>query len=286
VAPCSITAIGTSNLSACNDNGTPANSADDFFTADVTVTFANAPATGTLDLTGDGMASVSVAGLTSPHTFTLVQMTADGGAIDLTATFSDDLPCTFNEPNAGTAPVACSFPDADLATVKTLSSGNATPAEGDTVTFLITVTNNGPADATNVSLDDTLPVGLTATVNNGTVSLGSYTAPTWTIPSLLNGASAALTLEGTVNIGQDGNTITNTTTSAMGDQNDPSSAGDDLTESVMVSGCLDTDGDGTCDSVDPDPNDPCVDDGTVGDENPANPIWAAADCDGDGTPNG
>jgi len=32
---------------------------------------------------------------------------------------------------------------ADLVTVKTLVSGDATPAEGDTVTYEITVTNNG-----------------------------------------------------------------------------------------------------------------------------------------------
>ncbi|MCW5521237.1 hypothetical protein J1N09_15450, partial [Aureitalea sp. L0-47] len=122
----------TSNLSACNDNGTPANSADDFFTADVTVTFANAPATGTLDLTGDGTASVSVVGLTSPHTFTLVQMTADGGAIDLTATFSDDAPCTFNETNAGTAPASCSVAPCSITAIGTSNlsacNDNGTPA--------------------------------------------------------------------------------------------------------------------------------------------------------------
>ena len=46
---------------------------------------------------------------------------------------------------------------ADLVTIKTLASGDATPAEGDTVTFQIEVTNNGAAQATNVSLIDELP---------------------------------------------------------------------------------------------------------------------------------
>ena len=41
---------------------------------------------------------------------------------------------------------------ADLVTVKTLVSGDDTPAEGDTVTFEITVTNDGGDVATNVSL--------------------------------------------------------------------------------------------------------------------------------------
>ncbi len=104
---CDITSIGTSNLSACNDNGTPTDGSDDFFTADVTVTFVNSPATGMLNLTGDGTASVSVSGLVSPHTFVGVTLPSDGGTIDLTATFSAEGACTLTEPNAGTAPDPC-----------------------------------------------------------------------------------------------------------------------------------------------------------------------------------
>ena len=37
--------------------------------------------------------------------------------------------------------------NADLVTVKTLASGNATPLEGEVVTFEIEVTNNGTAQA-------------------------------------------------------------------------------------------------------------------------------------------
>jgi hypothetical protein len=46
----------------------------------------------------------------------------------------------------------------------------------------------------------------------------------------------------------------------------------------------DTDGDGTDDDMDDDPLDPCVD-FTAGNEDPTNPIWANADCDGDGVIN-
>jgi uncharacterized repeat protein (TIGR01451 family) len=123
---------------------------------------------------------------------------------------------------------------ANLVTVKTLASSDSTPAEGDTVTFDITVTNDGPNDATNVSLTDLLPAGLTATAANGGITQGSYDSATglWTIGSLANGATATLTLEGTVDVGSGGATITNVTTAAMGDQPDPSTVGDDLTESV------------------------------------------------------
>ena len=130
---------------------------------------------------------------------------------------------------------------ADLVTVKTLASGDATPDEGDTVTFLITVTNNGAAQATNVALTDLLPTELTATGGNGAISQGSYNATTglWTVGTLNTGAAATLTLEGTVNAGAGGSTVTNVTTAATGDQPDPSTVGDDLTESVVVNNAAD-----------------------------------------------
>ena len=126
--------------------------------------------------------------------------------------------------------------NADLVTVKTLASGNPTPLEGEVVTFEIEVTNNGVAQATNVSLTDLLPAGLTPTALNGGVTQGSYDPATglFTIGTLNIGDTAILTLEGTVNVGEGGNTITNITTAASGDQPDPSTVGDDLDESVVV----------------------------------------------------
>lgn len=126
-AACSITAIATANLSACNNNGTPNNAADDTFTADVSVTFSNPPASGNLVLSGDGSATVPVAGLASPHTFMGVSMSADGSAIDLTATFDMAMPaCTFQNANAGTAPAACSMPAAPTIS-QTDSNGDGNP---------------------------------------------------------------------------------------------------------------------------------------------------------------
>ena len=129
--------------------------------------------------------------------------------------------------------------DADLVTIKSLASGDNTPVEGDTVVFEIEVTNNGSAQATGVSLTDTLPAGITFVSNS--VTQGSYDANTglFTIGILAAGDSAVLTLTGTVDVGQGGNTLTNITTAATGDQPDPSSAGDDLEESVFIGGVAD-----------------------------------------------
>ena len=104
---CAISAIDTANISPCDDNGTPGDGSDDFFTADVTVTFVNSPTTGSLNLTGDGTATVSVSGLTSPHTFVGVTFPSDGGPINLTATFSAEGACTLTDTNTGTAPAPC-----------------------------------------------------------------------------------------------------------------------------------------------------------------------------------
>lgn len=125
----------------------------------------------------------------------------------------------------------------DLVTTKELASGDTTPVAGDTVTFTISVTNNGAADATGVSLTDLLPAGLSATAINGTVSAGSYDAGTglWSIGTLPDGATATLTIEGTVDSGQGGQTITNAIADpATGNETDPTTTGDDLTESVTV----------------------------------------------------
>ncbi|MFC5373246.1 Calx-beta domain-containing protein [Brevundimonas faecalis] len=125
--------------------------------------------------------------------------------------------------------------DVDLRTNKTLASANASPAEGDTVSFQIAVTNLGARAATGVVLTDQLPAGMTFVAANA--SLGSYNSGSgvWTLGDLAAGTTATLTLTGTVNTGQAGAVLTNTTTAATGANVDDSrTAGDDLTESVVV----------------------------------------------------
>jgi trimeric autotransporter adhesin len=103
-----VSGITVSNLSQCDANGT-VDPVDDTFTANVTVTFGTIPASGFLNLTGDGTASVAVGSLSgNSYTFTNVTMSADGTAISLTAEFSAAAGCGFTNGNAGTAPSNCS----------------------------------------------------------------------------------------------------------------------------------------------------------------------------------
>ena len=123
----------------------------------------------------------------------------------------------------------------DLVIGKTVDNG--TPNEGDTVTFTVTVTNSGPAQATNVSIDDVLPAGLT--IGSATPSTGTWTDPTWTIGTLNSGASATLTIVADVDAGTSGSTITNTVTNVTLDQTDSNTTADDPSESITVGNSTD-----------------------------------------------
>ena len=212
----------------------------------LTATVNNGTVTDGVYLAGTGTWSIATLAVSQSATLTL-EGTVDAGqsGVSITNTTTAATADQVDPSNAGDQLSAGVVVDpglsgADLVTVKTLASGDSMPAESDIVTYLLTVTNNGPAEATNVSLTDSLPVGLTPTINNGLASQGVYGSDVWDIGTLTSGASATLTLEGTIDSGQAGNTITNITTAAAGDQPDVTSAGDDLSETVVVDGPAET----------------------------------------------
>ncbi len=105
---CDITDISLDNTSGCDDNGT-IDDTDDYFTTDITVTFAYAPTDGTLTLKlGNTTLATTEADLTcsTTYTFTGVQLPSDGNDVILTAGFSSD--CSFTSATLITAPEPCS----------------------------------------------------------------------------------------------------------------------------------------------------------------------------------
>ncbi len=130
--------------------------------------------------------------------------------------------------------VTSSTKTSDLTTVKTLNSADSTPEVGDTVQFKIVVANDGPDADTNVKLTDAVPGGFTfisAVASQGTYASGSGL---WTIGSLAKDASVNIVIDASVNAGTEGTTLTNITTAAAGDNNDPGTTGDSLSASVSV----------------------------------------------------
>ena len=94
--------------------------------------------------------------------------------------------------------ITVDIPPADIQIVKT---ANPDPvAVGGTLTYTLTVTNNGPVTSTGVVVTDTLPAGVTHV--STTPSQGACSAPsgvTCELGTIANGNSATVTIVVTVN---------------------------------------------------------------------------------------
>ncbi|WP_378185283.1 gliding motility-associated C-terminal domain-containing protein [Aquimarina sp. W85] len=137
----------------------------------------------------------------------------------------------------------------DLVTQKSVD--NAIPLENETITYTITVVNNGPDDATSVALTDVLPSGVTfssATAVGGTVNSYDDGSGLWNIGDLNNGNTAILTIDATVDSGTNGTKIINQTSAAMANQTDDSSTADILR--VVIRPDIDSDVDTISDIID------------------------------------
>lgn len=140
--------------------------------------------------------------------------------------------------NTATAPITVQT--VDIAVTKTVNP--AAPNEGDTITYTITVINNGPADATNVQiLDDFNAVNGISYVSDNSASTGtSYVSATgvWTIGTLISGNSRTLIVTATVDVGASGlaQPIVNTATVSNLDQTDRDLTNNDDDASITVDG--------------------------------------------------
>ncbi len=174
----------------------------------------------------------------------------------------------------------------DLAQANVSVTATAAPdpvTVGDAVTFTITVSNAGPAPATNVALADTLPTGaalVSATPSQGTCA-GSGPV-TCALGTLASGSSATVTVVVTLTLAG----TASLTASATAAEFDPDTANNSTTVEVTVNAAdtgggggggngsggdasADSDGDGI-----PDASDNCPD--------TANPDQADANADGTG----
>lgn len=169
----------------------------------------------------------------------------DNGTIDCSYAFeiepgiptSFDINVTVNPNTAGTTltNTACTVADQndtlvcvdqnitvnqDLDLVVTKSVSNATPNEGETIQYAITVTNNGPITATGVEITENI-IELTGLTNISAVpSDGSFDGnETWSVGTLNVGQTATLLVTATVVNGASGS-YTNFATLSGLDQDD------------------------------------------------------------------
>lgn len=120
--------------------------------------------------------------------------------------------------------------DSDISIVKTVDEAN--PLENETINFTLTVTNNGPEDATEIDVTESIPSGLT--LIQSTPSQGTYNQllDLWTVGALANGASATLQLETSVNSGVLADSLINKVFVKGLNQNDPNITND--TSQVVI----------------------------------------------------
>jgi gliding motility-associated-like protein/uncharacterized repeat protein (TIGR01451 family) len=85
---------------------------------------------------------------------------------------------------------------ADLNIVKTVN--DTIPVFRHQVVFTIVVTNNGPVTATGVAVTEVLQSGFTYVSSSATTGTYDPLTGVWTIGTLLNGATATLTITATV----------------------------------------------------------------------------------------
>ncbi|MEZ4819121.1 MAG: Calx-beta domain-containing protein [Bdellovibrionota bacterium] len=133
-----------------------------------------------------------------------------GGSIITNTIISGDIAVDQNETNTANDGSSLSTTINNATDLTTSKTAPASADEGSDIVYSIVITNNGPAQAQNLSLTDSCPTGTTFNAGGTSATQGTYSAPTWTVGTLNSAASATLTLACTVNAGQSGNTITNT----------------------------------------------------------------------------
>ncbi|APG64711.1 hypothetical protein LPB136_04755 [Tenacibaculum todarodis] len=161
------------------------------------------------------------------------------------------------------------------------ADASGTPTPNDTVVFTVSVTNNGPNDATGIAVTDQLPDGYTMLGN--TASQGTYDTTTgvWAIGTITNQATVTLAVEAIINATGDYVNLAEVTAS---DNFDPDSTPDNG---------VDTDNDG---NVENDPDDEDDGDGEIPGDDGVQPtsdisldktseVTVDADASGTPTPN-
>jgi uncharacterized repeat protein (TIGR01451 family) len=224
---------------------------------DLTIDFGNvlvgeSSSTQTITVTNNGGLPLNIGSVVQPSApFTMVgdacsnlPLLIGGCNIDVqfsptaVGSFTDILTIPSDDPDEGSIDVALSGTAvesfANLGIQKTVN--DATVNVGDTVTFSITVNNNGPVlDATGVEVTDLLPAGLDFQ-NASADPAAAYDQLTgiWSIGSLAINSVATLTIDADVLMAADDSFVTNTAEITASDPN--TSVGNKASASVGVGG--------------------------------------------------
>lgn len=223
-----------------NSGPSPATNVEVVDTLPVGVTFVSAtggtvtpPANGSRDVTID--LGTMAAGATRQVSITVsinndapetLTNTASVGSTETTNGFEPDLTNNTDDESTSVTPAI------DLAIVKTDSADPVNA--GNDLVYTLVITNNGPSTATDVSLTDTLPAGVTFT--NVTTTQGSVShnagVVSGNLGSLAPQASATVTI--TVGVNPDASGTLNNTASVSANEDDINNENNSDSEATVI----------------------------------------------------
>ena len=156
----------------------------------------------------------SGATLGTPITINAIIGANFSGTLTNTASVTGNETETNEQNNSASASSVVVPPQIDLAITKVDNDNNLTLAPSDSIAYTLNARNNGPSDATGVTVVDVLPTGLTfnatgSTAPTSTVAVAGGTQLTYSLGSLANGASTNITINADISSTFTG-TLTNT----------------------------------------------------------------------------
>jgi len=188
---------GFNNVTAIDNSGTYS-----FLTDNVTWTGINVPVgSNTVSLNFDATV-LTPTGTAGEYTHTAEVIFVNQSDVDSSPNNDDGDQSEDDEDNITAAPL-----QADLSLTKNVVGGDLTPYVGEQLSFEISVSNDGPHDATNVRVVDQLLSGFTYISYSATTGTYNPTNGFWELGTLANGATETLTID--VEVGSSGN-YTNT----------------------------------------------------------------------------
>ncbi|MGA8408216.1 MAG: C25 family cysteine peptidase [Candidatus Acidiferrales bacterium] len=176
-------------------------------------------------------------------TFTLVVQVSPATVSGTQITDTDSVSSGSSDPNLAnnTATVVTLVAAANTANIVVTNSASPNPVQaGNNITYVITVTNQGPSAATTVTFNDTVPTNTTffSFAQSGTVwscpSPGSGGKVTCTIGTLAPGATSTLTLVVNVASGTASGTVISDTASTSTATPDSNPSSNSATANVTV----------------------------------------------------
>ncbi|SDQ21560.1 T9SS type B sorting domain-containing protein [Flagellimonas zhangzhouensis] len=181
--------IGYDNITAINNSGASYPSPDRVVWTGISVPVGSKTASLSFNATVQTPTSTS-----GEYTHIAEVVLADQDDFDSTPDNDDGDQSEDDEDTVTAAPL-----QSDLSLTKSVVGGNLAPYVGQQISFEISVTNDGPHDATNVRVVDQLLSGFSFVSSSATSGTYNSTSGFWEVGTVANGDTETLTINVTVN---------------------------------------------------------------------------------------